>query len=89
MNGASVMPPVAIGNPVVDLLSALLNDAKAGKIGSVGLVVVPPQGGCAPFWAGGQRGDLFVGAALLSKKILDDIATPQQKSSLVLARPVS
>lgn len=85
MNGSNALPPLMMSNPVVDLLTQLLSEAKAGKISSIGIVAVTPQGGCARAYAGGQRGDVYIGISLLKKQILADIEAPQGRPSILRA----
>lgn len=88
MNGTDFkFPPQLPPNPLVELLQNVLNDAKAGNISSVAMVIVTPQAGVATPYLGPQRGDLFIGASLLTKRMLDDIATPQQRSPIIRAVP--
>lgn len=85
MNGTDALPPIMMSNPLVDLLSQLLSDVKTGKISSIGVVAITPQGGCARAYAGPQRGDIYIGVSLLKKQILTDIETPQGRPSILRA----
>jgi hypothetical protein len=85
MNGEP--QPILVSNPLADMVSTLLKDIQAGQITSVAVVAVMRQGGCGSMYAGPQRGDLFIGASSLTKKLLADIEAPQPKSSIIRAVP--
>jgi len=88
-NGASALPPLAIGNPCVQLLEQLLAEVRAGKITSVAVVGITPTAGAAAIWAGAQIGELYVGTGMLSRRMLAAIeGQPAQpaRSSIIPAR---
>jgi hypothetical protein len=84
MNGINVEMP-GLANPCTDLLEKLLVEAKAGRITSLGAVFTNSAGATSGAYAGGQRGDLYVGSAILQRQLLDDMTRPQQRSSIVRA----
>ena len=85
MNGVtSPIPQVALTNPVVDLLSNMLNEARAGRISSAMVVAVTPQSGMAMGYAGGQRGELYTGCGLAQKRLLTDIEAPQPQQQRII-----
>jgi hypothetical protein len=86
MNGSiSPIPQLAMMNPVVQMLEGVLADAKAGRLSSVALVVCMPNGGFGLNYVGGQKGDLFIGASSLAKRLLQDIENPPKVSPIVRA----
>ena len=85
MNGSvSPIPQIALVNPVVQLLESFLVEAKAGRITSLALVAAPPGGGYGVNYVGMQRGDLFLGAHSLAKRIMNELEAPQ-KSPIIRA----
>jgi len=84
------LPPgvgISMGNPaIIQILQNVLNDAKAGNITTIALVVVNKTGGVYPVMEGTQAGDVYVGASLLRKKILDAIDQPQQQQRIIPVR---
>ena len=81
MNG---IPQMAVVNPLIELLTNMLNEAKSGRISSVMVVGVTPQSGMAMAYAGGQRGELYTGCGLAQKRLLADIEAPQQPQSRII-----
>lgn len=81
MNG---IPQVAVVNPLVELLTNMLNEAKAGRISSAMVVGVTPQSGMAMAYVGGQRGELYTGCGLAQKRLLADIEAPQPQQSRII-----
>jgi len=81
----SLIPQLAMANPVVQMLEGFLSEARAGRISSVGIIISPPQGGFGAFYVGPQRGDLFIGAHSLAKKVLNDVETPPKMSPIIRA----
>ena len=87
VNGAIEAPKIVIHNPVVDLLEKLLTDARNGQLSSLGVIGITPQSATITAWAGGQRGDMFVGCAILSDGLLASITQPQKNQGRIL-RPM-
>jgi hypothetical protein len=81
--GMQALPGLAMGNPIVDLLNGVLQDAKAGRISSIAIVAVTPQHGVATPYVGGQLGDMFIGASLLKAELFDKIRTPPKSSPII------
>ena len=88
MNGQNTIPPIplAIANPCVGLLENMLAEAKAGRLTSIAVIGITPQAQVATAYAGGQRGDLYVGAGLLQEGLLSSIKGPPQKPSIIHAK---
>ena len=85
MNGASSpIPQIALTNPVIELLTNMLNEAKAGRISSAMVVGVTPQSGMAMAYAGGQRSEIYLGCGLAQTRLLADIEAPQQNPSRII-----
>lgn len=84
MNNAP--PPMSMVNPVVMLLQQLMEDAKANRITSIGIVAVTPQGQLAALWAGPQRGDVYVGSAMLQKRMLHELDPPPDAKRPTIVR---
>ena len=85
MNG---IPQIAIVNPIVEMVERLLADVKANNISSVGLVVVTPQGGIGAMLGGPQRTEIYLGAGILQKRMLQEIDPPpgaQQRPAIIRA----
>ena len=70
------LPKLTIPSPVVQFLERLLEDAKNNNINSIGVVIITNTQQIGTVHMGPLRGDLFTGAALLSKRILNDIDPP-------------
>lgn len=87
MNGEQdpILPQLAVANPLVMLLEQLTAQAKAGGISSIAVIHIGPRGELTTLYGGAQRGDLYVGSALLQKRLLGDIEAPQQGPKLVRA----
>lgn len=86
MNGKlPEIPPLVMANPVVELLINMLNEVKAGHVSSVAVIGVTTGGAVAIATAGGQRGDMYVGAGMLQQTILKEISQPQQRPSILRA----
>ena len=89
LNGeTSPIQQIIVTNPVVELLSNILNEAKAGKISSIAIVGITPQSAVAVAYAGGQRGDLYVGFGMIQRRLLEDIEAPAPRSSIIRAAAV-
>ena len=86
INGeTSPIPAIAMANPLVDMVTQLLAEVRAGRISSMAVVAVTPQGAVGTPYAGGQRADMYLGAGLLQDRILQDIKAPPQRSSIIRA----
>lgn len=87
MNGEQgpILPQLAVANPLVMLLEQLLAQARAGGISSIAVIHISPQGAITTLYSSGQRGDLYVGSAILQQRLLSDIQAPQQGPKLVRA----
>ena len=83
-NGAAVMGPV--GNPIVTMLEQLLVEARAGRVSTLGVVVVNPTGGVAAPFLGPQICELYTGTGMLQGRIMRQIEEPQKRSSIIPAR---
>lgn len=87
MNGEHVIQPLAaMVNPCVGLLENMLADAKAGRVTSVAVISILSGGQVASGYAGAQRGDLFLGAALLQDSLLTSIKGPPTRPAIIPAR---
>lgn len=76
---------VPVVSAAVDLLEKVLAEAKAGKVTSIGLVMVDPNGGIATPWAGPQIPQLHLGAGMMATRIIRAIESPP-KSTIIPAR---
>ena len=72
-------------NPCVTALKNILVEAEAGRVTSVAIIAITPQSQVATLYAGGQRGDLFVGTAMLQKGLLEEMQAPQKRPSIIPA----
>ena len=89
MNGeTSPIPQIVMGNPVLELLTGIINEVKAGRVTTVAVLAVAPQGGVATPYVGPQAGDLYVAAGLLQRRILQNIEAPPARSPLIRATVV-
>ena len=61
----------SINNEAVALLEQVLADLKAGKISTVGVVVITPQSGIGHFASGRQLGELMIGNGLFRDWLVD------------------
>ena len=88
MNGhaAPVLPEILATNPCIQLLENMLAEAKAGKLSSIAVIGITPQSAVATAYAGGQRGDMFVGTAILADALLAEIKGPQKRPTIIPAR---
>jgi hypothetical protein len=74
-------PPIGI-NPLVKMLEDVLVQARAGQISSLAMVILTPGGGLATPWAGPQTSDLYMGAGIMQKRIVDTL-TQAPRSPIV------
>ena len=88
MNGhaAPIMPEIIGTNPCIQLLENMLAEVKAGNLSSVAVIAITPQSAVATAYAGGQRGDMFVGTAILADALLSEIKGPQKRPTILPAR---
>ena len=75
-------------SPVVQFLEKLLTDARAGAFTSMAAVAVGPHGQLMTGWAGGQRGELYVGAAVVQQGLLKEITQPAPRGGIIPVRGV-
>lgn len=76
---------VQVVSAAVEILEKVLVEAKAGRITSVGIIMVDPNGGVATPWAGPQIPNLHLGAAMMESRIIRSIESPP-KSAIIPAR---
>ena len=89
MNGKLAQIGDLVVNPCVVLLRDMLAQAEAGALTTCAVIGITAQGQVATAYAGGQRGDLFVGTALISKRLLGEMEAPSApRSTIIPARPV-
>ncbi len=69
-------PKLTIQSPIVNFLKQLLADAEANRIDSIGVAIITNTQQIGTVHMGARRGDLYVAAALLQKRILADIDPP-------------
>ena len=86
MNGQPAIPPLAMASPCVQLLENMMAEAKAGRITSIAVIAITQTAQVASGFAGGQRGELYVGAGILQRRLLAEIEGPPVKSSIIPAR---
>ena len=87
MNGeAATIPQIGLVNPVVDLLEKALIEAKAGRLNTLGLILVSPQGGVGLSHVGGRVGDLYVGIGMLQRAV-EKVIDNQGRSPIL--RPIA
>lgn len=79
------MGNVPVVSAAVEILEKVLAEAKAGRVLSVGLIMVDPNGGIATPWAGPQIPQLYLGAGMLQTRIVRGIEAPP-KSAIIPAR---
>jgi hypothetical protein len=92
MNGSVLngLPLPGLGNvPVVsvavDILEKVLAEARAGRVTSVAMVIVDPNGGVATPWGGPQLAQMYLGAGMMQSRIIRGIEAPP-KSAIIPAR---
>lgn len=90
MNGAGVaaLGKIPVVSPAVEVLERVLAEAKAGRVVSVAMVMVDPNGGVATPWAGPQIPQMYLGAGMLQSRIIRSIEAPA-KSAIIPARNLS
>lgn len=78
---------VQVVSAAVDILEKVLAEAKAkaGRVSSIGLVMIDPNGGVATPWAGPQIPQLHLGAGMMQSRIIRAIESPP-KSAIIPAR---
>ena len=87
MNGKLAQIGDLVVNPCVGLLRDMLAQAEAGALTSCAVIGITAQGQVATAYAGGQRGDLFVGTAFIFKRLLSEMeGPPAPRSSIIPAR---
>lgn len=80
------LPELPAGHQqVVTLLEQLLEEARAGRV--PGIAVILPRGGkIDTFMAGAASGpDLYLGAALIQQKVMQVIAPPDGRPSVLIS----
>ena len=88
LNGAAV---AALGkipqvSAAVEILEKVLAEAKAGRVTSVGILMIDPNGGVATPWAGQQIPQLHLGASMMQARIIRMIEAPQKQPTIIPAR---
>lgn len=87
MNGKDVVfPPIQISNPIVDLLQNALNDAKAGRISAVAMVIMTPQAGLATPHTGSPF-SLLGGTLILQDDLKSALKGAQGRPSIIRGVP--
>ena len=86
MNGNVAPLGALMVNPCVQLLRDMLAQAESGTLTTCAVIAITSTGQVATAYAGAQRGDLFVGTALVSKRLLSEMEAPAPKSSIIPAR---
>ena len=85
----SEMPLPGLSGPVVSatvaILEQVLAGAKAGRILSIGIVMIDPNGSVATPWVGPQIPQLYLGAGMMQTRIIRGIEAPP-KSSIIPSR---
>ena len=76
----------AATSPVVLFLEKLLTDARTGAFTSMATVAVGPHGQLMTGWAGGQRGEMYVGAAMVQQHAAIGIDLKQRTGLVELRR---
>lgn len=79
------MGNVQVVSAAVEILEKILAEAKAGRVTSVGIVMVDPNGGVATPWAGPQIPQIYLGAGMMQTRIVRGIESPP-KSAIIPAR---
>ena len=93
-NGERLISPhvsetaAAATSPVVLFLDKLLTDARTGAFTSMATVAVGPHGQLMTGWAGGQRGEMYVGAAMVQQGLLKEITQPAPRGGIIPVRGV-
>lgn len=77
MNGATGVLGIQVENPMVQMLQNALNEAKAGRISSIAIVMVTPQGGVANPAMGNQFAELYVALGMTQDDIMKQIKQPR------------
>lgn len=91
MDSVNGSPDGVAANPmaaqIVDALSRLMSDVKAGRTTSVAFVAVGPQGQIQAACAGFQRGELYLGGGMIQRQLMEEFVQPQaQRPSILPAR---
>lgn len=85
INGVlSGLEATRIQGPVEQLLLDMLK--QAGQTTSIAIVAIGQQGQITTAFAGGQRGDMYVGAGMLSQRLLADIMAPPKPGQILRPR---
>ena len=77
---------MSFANPLVKMLEDMMVEVKAGRVTSLAIVGVTPVGGVATPWAGDRLSDMHTGLCMMQRQILDFMANPQKRSSIIPAR---
>lgn len=76
---------VEVVSVAVEILEKVLVEAKAGRVTSIAMVMVDPNGGIATPWAGPQITQMYLGAGMMQTRIIRGIESPP-KSAIIPAR---
>lgn len=69
-------PAVPVNQDVIQLLTVLLADAKAGRVASVAATVVSPLQQVQVNWAGPHMMQMYFGAGIIQKVLIERAAKP-------------
>ncbi len=88
-NGAAIaaLGDIPVVSATVDILEKVLVEARAGRVLSIAMVMVDPNGGVATPFVGPQIPQLYLGAGMMQTRIIRSIESPP-KSSIIQARQV-
>jgi hypothetical protein len=71
-----------VGDPAVICLEHALAAAKAGRINTVGIIMVDAGGNVSPAWGGSRLGDVHLGCALMQFRLMTLFTQPQNQSRI-------
>jgi hypothetical protein len=69
-------------DPVIVCLEHALAAAKAGRVNTIGIIMIDANGGVLPSWGGLRLGDLHLGCALTQYRLMQVFTTPQNQSRI-------
>jgi hypothetical protein len=79
-NGTEKIGPIPgaanVPNPVVMALEHALAAAKAGRVNSIGIIMVDPAGAVLPAWGGDRLGDIYLGCGLMQWRLMQVFHQP-------------
>ena len=88
VNGFPPGVGIQFGNPLVKMLEEVLAEVKAGRMTSVAIIGITPAGGVATPMIGDRMADMYMGAAMVQRHIMEQILNPPRRPAIIPARPL-